>query len=54
VAEDIKDIRRRLEQIAEDFGDDTYGWHWDETRMHLEIVDGQGKPIATLHIEQPN
>lgn len=50
---ELEDIRRRLEEVAEDFGNDSE-WGWDRTRMHLTISDPKGNPIATLHVEQAN
>lgn len=48
---ELEDIRRRLEEVAEDFGNDSE-WGWDRTRMHLTISDPKGNPIATLHVER--
>jgi hypothetical protein len=49
---ELDDIRRRLEAVADSFGEDDWGWHWDETYMHLTIEDGDGKPVVTLHVER--
>jgi hypothetical protein len=49
----LAEIRRKLEEVAEEFGDGSQ-WCWDRTRMHLTISDPKGAPIATLHVEQVN
>ena len=49
----LAEIRRKLEEVAEEFGDGSQ-WSWDRTRMRLTISDPKGDPIATLHVEQVN
>lgn len=50
--DEINDLRKRLEAVADNWGSDDFGWHWDATQMHLTITNPKGDPVATLHIER--
>ena len=50
----LDDLREKLEAVAAEFGKHVCRCEWDETKMHLTILDEDDEPIATLHIERPS